>query len=116
MGRPGCTQRLTRRPASRHTQRVAPPAIEYNDRYGDGAITPNGCEGPCEGMGWVPVYLSRGDFKRHQLRRRIPSYDTVFPVDDEADPVLIARWEAAEREGPPTHDGYHFVPCPTCQP
>lgn len=67
-------------------------SIEYSDRYTATGITPNGCDGPCEGMGTVPV-----------------------TADDE-DPALAARWREKDAQGPADEIGYHFVPCPTCRP
>ncbi len=52
---------------------------------------PNGCDGPCEGTGWVP--LQRG----------------------ETDPILARLWQQAE-EREHSDDGWHFVACPKCTP
>ena len=78
--------------------------IEYSDRYTALGITPSGCEGPCEGTGFVPVYMGSGDSRPDSAR-----------PGDESDPALIARWEAMEQDVPST-DGWHFVRCPTCSP
>lgn len=74
-------------------------SIEVTDRY-DILGPPNGCKGPCEGTGWVPV---KG--------RNMTTEGIQSPL--ETDPVLLALWNKAEEENPTT-DGYHFVPCPTC--
>jgi hypothetical protein len=65
----------------------------FADRYS--ALGPsNGCKGPCEGTGWVPVRAgARGE--------------------------LLARWRTAHDTrctGGTNCDGWHFVPCPECRP
>ena len=60
------------------------------DRY-DALGPPNGCPGPCEGTGWVPVR------------------------ETDPDPTLARLWGQAEAESG-SADGWHLVPCPECQP
>jgi len=66
--------------------------IEFTSRY-DVLGPPNGCDGDCEGTGWIPVRES------------------------DTDPTLAALWQAAHAKphGEPC-DGWHFVPCPKCHP
>ena len=63
-----------------------------------------GCEGPCEGTGYVPVYMAEGD-------RRGSDSGIVSPSEE--DIVLVHCWREAERENP-SHDGWHFVKGPVC--
>lgn len=79
--------------------------MEIVDRY-TALGPPSDCKGPCEGTGFVPVFVSK---KRIPKGRR-----AVFKLD-ETDPELRRRWDAAERVEP-SKDGWHFVPCPTCKP
>lgn len=48
------------------------------------------CQGPCEGMGCVPIHA------------------------DEEDEAYRALWLAAEEKSP-SDDGYHFITCQTCK-
>jgi hypothetical protein len=83
----------------------------YADRYTALGITPpppsKVCRGQCEGTGWVPVYLAKGD------RRFVIGQPDWLVSDDETDPELVERWEQAEAERR-ADDGWHFVKCPTC--
>lgn len=80
-----------------------PLDLEYSDRY---TILgpPNGCAEQCEGTGFVPIYMSKGD-------KRDDSNLATGP--DEDNPLWIAAWEKAE-ETNPADDGWHFVQCPAC--
>jgi hypothetical protein len=64
-------------------------SVIYEDRYSI-VGPPNGCRGPCNGMGFVPVQ------------------------GIEADPVLYGRWLELEQRSP-ADDGRHFVICPVCE-
>lgn len=68
--------------------------VQFVDRYSALGIPrpdPNTmCQGPCEGVGLVPV--RNGD----------------------DDPELRRRWEEAEEKNP-ADDGWHFVVCPVCE-
>lgn len=64
--------------------------LVFADRYTD-LGPPNGCAGPCEGTGVVPVTRA------------------------EQDPALALLWARAEAEHP-SDDGWHFVACPDCNP
>lgn len=79
--------------------------IEPVDRYeGIGYPDPaTVCDGECEGLGVIPVYMRAGD-------KRIGG---AFP-EDETDPDLVAVWEKAENDSP-AEDGWHFVQCPVCK-
>ena len=76
-------------------------SIEATDRY-DVTGPHNGCDGDCEGTGFVPIFMAKGDHGPGLIR-----------VQDETDPTYIALWEEAEKKQP-TQDGYHFVRCPKC--
>ncbi len=83
--------------------------FEVSSRYGDGqdAIPDraNICNGPCEGMGVVPVYMRKGD----------RTTGSCIPAD-ESDQELISLWEKAEVEKlGDGGDGWHFVECGECQ-
>ena len=82
--------------------------MEFTDRYDALGILPPDpktmCKGQCEGTGWIPVYMSKGEHNDSPDR---------LHKDDETDPVLIALWEVAEKANP-ADDGYHFVKCPDC--
>ena len=79
--------------------------IEITDRYEAlGIPRPDPetmCEGQCEGIGWIPVYMNTENIKGSLSR------------DDEKDPQLITAWQEAEKIKP-TDDGWHFVKCPDC--
>ena len=60
----------------------------FTSRY-DALGPPNGCDGQCEGTGFVPIHA------------------------DETDPEWKAVWDESEKENP-TDDGWHFVRCPKC--
>lgn len=68
--------------------------LAFTDRYNAlGIPQPDPmtmCKGQCEGTGWVPV------------------------CEDEQEEPFRSLWQQAEAEGP-TDDGWHFVPCPTCE-
>lgn len=68
--------------------------VQFVDRYSAlGIPRPDPmtmCQGPCEGVGLVPVRSG----------------------DD--DPELRRRWEEAEEKNP-ADDGWHFVVCPSCE-
>lgn len=64
----------------------------FGEKERESAFGPhNGCKGACEGTGWVPV-----------------------SKDDMTQP-LRSQWVKAEMDSPSV-DGWHFLPCPTCQP
>ncbi len=63
------------------------------------------CLGPCEGTGWVPVYVNIPALEGDETRCRL---------EDEPDLVLRALWDAAESKKP-CDDGWHFVACPECE-
>ena len=79
--------------------------IEITDRYAaTGYPDPKTvCRGQCEGMGRVPVYISRGDYREGDVCR----------PDDETDETFRTLWfDADEKER--CKDGWHFVQCPDC--
>ena len=61
------------------------------------------CPAECEGTGWVPIYMSKGDTIESSSAR----------LEDEISKVYIDLWEDAEAKNP-TDDGWHFVVCPVC--
>lgn len=78
--------------------------IEFTDRYGGRAPSwLRGCHGPCEAMGYVPVY------------QIIASDGLPLDPNNDSDPRLVRQWNAAHAE---LHeepcDGWHFVKCPDC--
>ena len=79
--------------------------LEYTDRYEAlGMPYPDPetmCQGQCEGIGSVPIYM-----KGEKLR--------AVSLEDEKDPVLIQLWCEAEVERP-TGGGWHFVKCLDCK-
>jgi len=80
---------------------------------------PNGCDGPCEGTGWVPVCPPLGDPRRTFWAPRLGrDVTSTFPgpwagKDDESR-ALQDLWRAAEAKKR-SDDGTHFVPCPRCK-
>jgi len=66
------------------------PPTKFISRY-DVLGPPNGCGGDCEGTSLVPVFR------------------------DEVDPIYRRLWTVAEIRHA-TDDGWHFVPCPECNP
>jgi hypothetical protein len=81
-----------------------PEIPEYSDRYTALGIEPTDCDGPCEGTGVVPVWMPPAEPEVGSL--------ASMPEDD---PVLIDLWRKAEEKSP-AKDGWHFVPCPKCDP
>lgn len=84
-------------------------AFEISDRYTALGIPHPDidimCDSYCEGTGWIPVYMHKGDPKYGEE-------DHAYG-EDEKDPVLVKSWEDAE-EAEASDDGYHFVKCPDC--
>jgi len=65
-------------------------SYEFTSRY-DTFGPPNGCDGDCEGTGWVPVH------------------------ENDSHPVLSALWrDAHAKPHEEPCDGWHFVRCPKC--
>lgn len=78
--------------------------MEFTDRYQAlGIPYPNPetmCQGQCEGTGYIPVYISKGN-------------SSIEPIEIENNSELIRLWQEAEAKHP-TDDGWHFVVCPDC--
>lgn len=96
-------------------------AIEFVDRY-TAMGPPNGCKGPCEGTGWVPVIGPPGDSRRTFWAPRLgKNVTSTFPGPwngkDDTSRALQDAWRAAEAKRPSTDvSGTHFVRCPDCNP
>jgi len=82
--------------------------IQFTDRYQALGISypdpKTVCKGHCEGTGFIPIYLSKGD--KRENRSCI--------TDDNKNPEFIERWEECEKKEP-TDDGWHFIKCPKCE-
>jgi hypothetical protein len=77
--------------------------IEYSDRYTALGIQPNGCGGPCEGTGWVPL----NEKEKDPILR-----DLWMKAHDEAnhEPLSPEQVTANVIDG----SDWHFVVCPVC--
>lgn len=84
-------------------------SMEFVDRYSAlGIPYPDPetvCTGQCEGVGWVPVYMTPvGPFDPTRVYSKV-----------EDDPKLQALWgEAHAKPHDEPCDGWHFVKCPDC--
>lgn len=81
--------------------------FEVADRY-DVMGPPNGCDGPCDGTGVVPVPPPA---PRHLAD--VWCEDAAWTSDDDESVALREAWRAAEAAHE-SDDGWHFVPCPRC--
>ena len=89
--------------------------VAFTDRY---VRPPNGCKGPCEGTGAVPVCAPPGDPRRTfyapRLGRNITStFPGPWKDKDDESLALQEAWKAAEAKQR-SEDGTHFVRCPRC--
>ena len=86
--------------------------IEFTDMYkATGTPYPDPetmCEGPCEGMGVVPVF-------KHIITVPELGVGPTGPADavNDKEGPWLDLWLAAEAKEP-SKDGWHFVVCPAC--
>lgn len=78
---------------------------EFTCRY-DVLGPPNGCHGDCEGTGLIP------HFEQSAVSSPMAAWRNRR---DDDPPIYRVLWYLMEATDP-TDDGWHFVPCPTCQP
>ena len=92
------------------SKRLGESGIEISDRYSAMGIDypkpETVCLGACEGCGFFPVYMEKGDTEaKHKKNMAV--------CTTESNPKFIELWEEAEKRGPGL-DGWHFVKCPEC--
>jgi hypothetical protein len=94
------------------TTNQQPLDVSFTDRYDGIMPRPDPltmCDGECEGMGVVPVFMDTPA----AAQRRGEGGASVAKPADETDPRLVDLWKAAEA-AKPADDGWHFVGCPDC--
>lgn len=89
-------RRISKREAQEILRELVSGEAIVSDRY-SALGPPNGCRGPCEGTGYVPI------------RPGGPTWDWK----DDTSRALREAWFAAEAEKH-APDGYHFLRCPDC--
>lgn len=76
-------------------------------RPGDGAH--NGCRSDCDGTGFVPVHGGA-------MAPPTAADAVCRTVQTRPDPKIYrVLWALLEARGP-SQDGWHFIPCPACNP